>query len=303
MRPTSIMPPTISIVTPSLNQARYLEATMSSVLDQRHPGLEYVVVDGGSTDGSVDVIRSRQHELAWWVSEPDGGHADAISKGFRNTSGEIMGWINSSDFYLPWTLTVVQEVFATCPEVDWITGVPCVAGVDGIVRRTGGSAVNRLDFLSDSGVRIQQESTFWRRRLWDAAGGLDISLRYAADYDLWARFFAHAEPYFVSCALAAFRVHEDRLGEPGGDEYRVEVADALRRMIGRTDARELRRARVVSAARRVAGRLGTRLLERTPACDWYRHPEISYDFEAGGWNVVTVRRLGSRTQYMKDGGN
>jgi glycosyltransferase involved in cell wall biosynthesis len=303
MRPTSIMPPTISIVTPSLNQAQYLEATMSSVLDQRHPGLEYVVVDGGSTDGSVEVIRSRQNELTWWVSERDGGHADAINKGFRGTSGEIMGWINSSDLYLPWTLTVVQEVFASRPEVDWITGVPCVAGIDGVVRRTGGSNVNRFDFLSDSGVRIQQESTFWRRRLWDAAGGLDISLRYAADYDLWARFFAHADLCFVSCALAAFRVHEDRLGEAGGDKYQVEAADALRRMTGRTDARDLRRARAVSAARRVAGRVGTRLLETTPACDWYRHPEITYDFDTGSWNIVTGRRLGSRTRRLKEEGS
>ncbi len=298
---TPVTPPAISIVTPSFNQAEYLEATMSSVLDQRHPGLEYVIVDGGSTDGSGDVIRTRQSELAWWVSEPDGGHADAISKGFRNTSGEIMGWINSSDFYLPWTLTVVQEVFATCPRVDWITGVPCVAGIDGIIRRTGGHKVNRLDFLSDSSIRIQQESTFWRRCLWDAAGGLDTSLRYAADYDLWARFFAHADLYFVSCALAAFRVHEDRLGAAGGDRYQVEAGDALRRMADRADARDLRRARVVSAARRIGGRLGTGMLEAAPGCDWYGHPEISYDFHAGSWSVVTRRRLGSRGRGPKEG--
>ena len=112
---------------------------MSSVLDRRHPGLEYVIVDGGSTDGSAEMIRARESELAWWVSEPDGGHADAINKGFRKTSGEIMGWINSSDLYLPWTLTVVREIFASRPEVDWITGVPCVAGADGVIRRLGGA--------------------------------------------------------------------------------------------------------------------------------------------------------------------
>lgn len=303
MTQTPVMPLTISIVTPSFNQAHYLEATMSSVLDRRHPGLEYVIVDGGSTDGSAEMIRARESELAWWVSEPDGGHADAINKGFRKTSGEIMGWINSSDLYLPWTLTVVREIFASRPEVDWITGVPCVAGADGVIRRTGGRKVNRLDFLSDSTVRIQQESTFWRRRLWDAAGGLDTSLRSAADYDLWARFFAHADLYSVSCALAAFRVHEDRLGAAGGDQYRVEAGDALQRMVAGADARELRRARVVSTARRFAGRLGTGMLESAPACRWYRHPEISYDFYAGTWNIVTARRLGSRGRGPKEGGS
>lgn len=287
--------PSISIVTPSFNQAQYLEATLLSVLGQGYEGLEYVVVDGDSSDGSREIIRRHESEIAWWVSEPDTGFADAINKGFSHTSGEIMGWINSSDLYLPWTLTVVAEVFASYPSVDWITGAPCQAGSDGVLRSTGSSNVNRYDFLSDDSVYIQQESTFWRRRLWDAVGGLDASLRYAADFDLWTRFFPHAELHSVSCALAAFRVHGERLGRSGPESYRAEAAKSWQSMIGNVSTRDVRRARSVTMARRIAGRLGGPLLEVCPGCGWYRHPQISYDFDECRWKMYTRRRLGERT--------
>jgi glycosyltransferase involved in cell wall biosynthesis len=285
--------PTISIVTPSFNQAEFLETTMSSVLGHGYGGVEYVVVDGGSTDGSEEIIRRHEPGLAWWVSEPDGGHADAISKGFAHTRGEIMGWINSSDFYLPWTLQIVGEVFASHPEVDWVTGWPCMAGDDGVLRSTGLASVNRYDFLASKSVRIQQESTFWRRRLWDAAGGLNLSLRFAADLDLWSRFFGHAELYSVSCVLAAFRVHGQRLGTAVPDGYRSEAARSIQEMIDITTARDLRRAKIVAFSQAVAGSMGSSLLEVCPGCGWYEHRRISYDFGECRWRVQKARRLGS----------
>lgn len=114
-------PPSISIVTPSYNRRRYLGDTIRSVLATGYPALEYAVVDGQSSDGSAELIAGHASRLAWWVSEPDGGQYDAINKGFARTSGEIMGWLNSDDLYLPWTLTVVGEVFAGLPQVEWIT--------------------------------------------------------------------------------------------------------------------------------------------------------------------------------------
>src|SRR4249920_2375265 len=111
----------ISIVTPSLNQGEFLDDAIQSVLAQRAE-LEYVVFDGGSTDGSDEIIRRHEPRLAAWRSEPDDGQYDAINKGFALTSGELMGWLNADDFYFPGGLTVVEEVFALYPEIDWIAG-------------------------------------------------------------------------------------------------------------------------------------------------------------------------------------
>jgi glycosyltransferase involved in cell wall biosynthesis len=288
--------PKISIVTPSFNQAQFLEATMLSVLGQHHDGLEYVVVDGGSTDGSVEVIRRHESGLAWWVSEPDGGYADAVNKGFARTRGEVMGWINSSDLYLPWTLEVVAEVFASRPEVEWITGAPCMAGNDGLLRSTGSSNVNRHDLLSGKCASIQQESTFWRRSLWEAVGGLDGSFRCAADFDLWTRFFANAELFSVACALAAFRVHGDRLERLGPDGYRAEAATSLKKMIGGASRADRRRAKLVAFVERGAGRLSSPLLEVCPGCGWYQHPQVCYDFYENKWKVYRRRRAGHSRQ-------
>ena len=187
---------------------------MRSVLSQGYPNLEYIVVDGGSTDGSVEVIRQDAGQLAAWVSEPDRGMYDAINKGFAQSSGEVMGWISATDMLHSGSLFVVGSVFRAFPEVEWITGRPTGFSDEGMaaeilkLRRW-----SRWAFLAGANRYIQQESTFWRRSLWERAGArVDDSRRNASDFELWVRFFRHAKLYSVDALIGGFRSHPDSLG-------------------------------------------------------------------------------------------
>ncbi len=113
--------PRISIVTPSYNQGQFIEDTIQSILIQEYPDLEFIIIDGGSTDNSVEIIKKYENNLTFWVSESDGGQYDAINRGFSKTTGEIMAWLNSDDKYTPWTFSVVGDIFRTHPEVEWVT--------------------------------------------------------------------------------------------------------------------------------------------------------------------------------------
>ena len=220
----------ISIVTPSFNQKAYLESTLDSVLGQGFADLEYVVVDGGSTDGSVDTIREHEAQLAWWVSEPDNGLYHAVNKGFARTSGEIMGWINSSDTHYPWTLQTVAEIFSQLPEVEWILGVPSEFGLTGGPKKVTPAFFNIYDVAAGNYRWIQQESVFWRRRLWERAGeGLDERLPRIADLELWLRFLRLTPLYHVETLLGGFRNHDDRLGDQSDGRYEREAAELCRR--------------------------------------------------------------------------
>ncbi len=275
-------PPSISIVTPSYNRRRYLGDTIRSVLATGYPALEYAVVDGQSSDGSAELIAGHASRLAWWVSEPDGGQYDAINKGFARTSGEIMGWLNSDDLYLPWTLTVVGEVFAGLPQVEWITtafpliwdgrGLPIACNYRPGYSRRG---FLRGEYLPTAGGYttgyIQQESTFWRRTLWDRCGGrLDTSYRVAADFDLWMRFSAEAELYAVDVPLAGYRAHGDQRTANESEGYAREALASLRQHGGRPYAgiESFVMQSVVSHLPATARRWGNRvgLLSRRMAC-------------------------------------
>jgi len=231
--------PKISIVTPSYNQARFLEMTMLSVLNQAYPSLEYVVIDGGSTDNSVEIIRQYKNHLAYWISEPDLGQYDALNKGFARTNGEIMGWINSDDKYTTWAFQVVSEIFSTLPEVQWITtqypltwdeygrAMRC-RYQDGYSYKGFFRGENLPGRSTLSTGWIQQESTFWRRSLWERAGGyIDSSLSFAGDFELWARFYQHSELYGVNTPLGGFRRYGDQKSGNFLKEYIKEAENIL----------------------------------------------------------------------------
>jgi glycosyltransferase involved in cell wall biosynthesis len=206
--------PKISLVTPVFNSARYLDTTIRSVLSQNYPNLEYIIIDGGSTDGSVDIIRGYEPHLHAWISEPDRGMYGAINKGFARASGECMGWISATDILHAGSLFVVGGVFRAFPEVEWITGRPTGFNDDGMaVEFPKLRQWSRWPFLAGANRYIQQESTFWRRSLWDRAGGrVDDSRRSASDFELWVRFFRYAKLYPVDALIGGFRSHPDSLG-------------------------------------------------------------------------------------------
>lgn len=205
MTPLSQLP-LISIVTPSYNQAAFLARTIESVLAQEYPRLEYYVYDGGSTDGSQTVIRQYAERLTGWVSEIDHGQADAINKGFRKSTGEILAWLNSDDFYQPGALARVAQAFRENPEAGLIYGN--VISVD-----ENGSAFNLQTFgpydLADlmSFKIISQPGVFFRRSLLEQAGLLDESYHLLLDHHLWLRMARRAPMVYLPETLAAARYH------------------------------------------------------------------------------------------------
>jgi glycosyltransferase involved in cell wall biosynthesis len=195
--------PLISMVTCSFQQARYLDLAIRSVLDQDYPALEYIVIDGGSTDGSAEIIRGHQRSLAYWVSEPDRGQTDALVKGFGRATGDIHGWLCSDDLLLPGALRAVAGFFQAHPSVMAVYGdAVWIDGEGGFLRAKKEMGFSRFVFLHDHNY-IPQPSMFWRRGLYEAVGGLDPAFDLAMDADLWERFstrtrIAHL-PRYLSC--------------------------------------------------------------------------------------------------------
>lgn len=223
--------PIISVVTPVYNQAKYLEQTILSIVNQGYPNLEYIIIDGGSTDGTVDIIKKYEKHLAYWVSEPDKGMYHAIQKGFERSTGEIMCWLNSDDVFFDKCLFAIADVFTQHPKVEWFSGKSAsidtkgmIIGVDDIeeIRFT------KYDFYLNRGFWVPQASTIWRRSIWEKIGGsLDTNLRLAGDFDLWLRFINVAPQYVVNTLIGTYRVREGQLSQMM-DKYMAEVETSVK---------------------------------------------------------------------------
>ncbi|NOZ36719.1 MAG: glycosyltransferase [Gammaproteobacteria bacterium] len=203
--------PKISIVTPSYNQGRYLEATIQSVLDQNYPNLEYVVIDGGSDDNSVEVIKRYEQHLAYWVSEKDKGQSHAINKGFGKVSGDIYAWLNSDDRLEPGALATVAEASAQYPQAAVFVGHGRKADIsDNTVYYKDPDELTFERFCQwMDGGNFMQPSCFFRRLAWDEAGPLDVSIDIALDVDLWLKMAKKFSFQKIDQLLSTALVHEE----------------------------------------------------------------------------------------------
>lgn len=207
MKPPAL--PLVTIVTPSFNQAEYLEATIQSVLGQTYPHIEYIIMDGGSTDSSVDIIKKYEGRITSWVSEPDKGQTDAINKGFHRAKGGILAWLNSDDTYAtPHAVADAVNFLVANPEAAMVYADCNFIDEEGNV--IGKFASRQTDYakLRSGYVHIPQQTMFFRAKYWQELGPLDPSFYFAMDYDLWVRIAKHAPiKYLPGKTWANFRIH------------------------------------------------------------------------------------------------
>ncbi len=224
--------PKITVVTPNYNQGEFLERTIVSVIEQDYPNLEYIIIDGGSSDTSVGILKKYQEKLHYWVSEPDKGMYDAINKGFSRSSGEIMCWINSDDVLWEGSLNYIAKKFSENKKVHWLQGFPSVINEKGeLILQREPIFSPWFFYLREHEKQfsfIQQESTFWSRKLWDKAGSeLCLNYELASDFDLWMRFFSYEPLYCSKRQLAAFRKREGQKSS-NKTRYLAEVERSLK---------------------------------------------------------------------------
>lgn len=199
--------PKITLVTPSYNQGRYIEETIKSIIDQQYPNLEYFVVDGGSTDESVSIIRKYSEHIQWWVSEKDGGQTDAINKGFKRATGEIVNWINSDDILYPDALFHVAQTFMAHPEAGFVYGK---------TQRFDGSGRVELMQHDETDLPLKyyyyfpygQQACFYKRSILEKVDYMNEVLHFSMDYDLFVRLHLHAKTIKTDVVIGGFRDHE-----------------------------------------------------------------------------------------------
>lgn len=223
--------PKISIVVPSFNQGEYIEETLVSIIEQGHANKEIIVIDGGSTDNTVDIIRKYESAISYWCSEPDEGQSHAINKGLEVASGDILCWLNSDDLFEPGSLTVVADNLENC-ELGWVTGsVRLIKSDSSIIAIREPRDVSLNTFLEYKLHWLAQPSTFWTRELMDKVGTIDSKLHYIMDLDLFYRFFEITPPKTTRAVLSCFRVHADAKTSSSPSAVDQEYARWLKQLV------------------------------------------------------------------------
>jgi glycosyltransferase involved in cell wall biosynthesis len=226
--------PLVSIVTPAYEAERFIEGTLRSVMEQTYDRVEHVVMDGGSTDRTTEILASYEEQESYdlrWYSEPDEGMYDAIEKGFERASGDVLAWLNADDKYLPWAVRIAVDALSE-PGVEWVTGHPAKWDADGTLSTVRPiRPYYRREWIENGWYYgrglgwMQQESMFWTRGLWERRGGFPDGVGLAGDYHLWRRFAAETAPVQLGTVVAGYRLHDDQL-TAGIEDYYAEVPDA-----------------------------------------------------------------------------
>lgn len=249
------MLPRITLVTPSFNQASFLETALRSVLAQNYPDLEYIVMDGGSTDGSVEILRRYQEHFAYWTSEPDGGQSDALNRGFARATGTVLGWLNSDDLLLPEALHAVGAYFAAHPECHFLTGDGVFVNADDtrevfVAQGAAYTFNDLLHYYADN--YLPQPAVFFSPEAFQRAGGLDTSLHYVMDVDLWLRMRRNFALHYLPRRLAKMRLHDMAKSQHQGQAASRAVVQVTQRYW--TSVGFLQRVRIFFGLRRMLAR-------------------------------------------------
>lgn len=283
--------PRITVVTPCFNHQDFVGETIRSVLGQGYPNLQYIVINDGSTDDSESVISAYDEEIDLRLTL--GGHRDspveALNRAFELSDGEILCWVSSDDILLPGALLKVGEVFRSFPDIEWLTAQQTTINADGQVVRVRSRFVTKYDYLCGRWSVIQQESTFFRRRLWARAGGrLDDYFVQAFDTELWSRFFLTSDLHYLDAPLGAFRRGKQSKSHNRFPEFQALSDLAIKQMRRRADYRS--RARSLLRLLLLAPGLKT-LLSASPRVvrqmlfPWLFVHFVFYDFREGSWRI------------------
>jgi glycosyltransferase involved in cell wall biosynthesis len=253
--------PLVSIITPSYNQSQFIEDTIQSVIQQEYPNIEYIIIDGGSTDQSEQIIRKHSQNIAYWCSEPDNGQAHAINKGLKIAKGELLGWLNADDILLPNTVSLAVSAFKNNPEIDVVYGHLERINQFGEKIPTPILPKDKVEFSKKLIVGecvVNQPGSFWRRKAMEKVGMLDEGLRYGLDYEFWIRLaLAGAQFIHLPHTVACFRLSKDSktVGETEGMALeqleildRVLSLDYLPQKIGLSSKQIIRRTRKTRSA-------------------------------------------------------
>jgi glycosyltransferase involved in cell wall biosynthesis len=284
----------VSIVTTTLNALPYIAQTVRSVLQTPHPELEYLIVDAGSTDGTIEFLRSLDDARVRVEVLAGARQYEAIDWALRHSTGDVMAWLNGDDLYFPWTIACIAQIFTQFSQVDWITGLPAFLNHEGHCTLLAKPSSYPRRYIRNGWFsefaygNLVQESMFWRRDLYVRAGGLNLNYELAGDFELWTRFARHAALEAIDVPLSAWRKHTKNRSIVGATAYRSEVAKANSQLppINRLKGWLCSRA---------ATKHALRLME------WHRSPWIYYSLTQARWMRSAAFRPISRysIQYLK----